>query len=342
MAHLRYKKVTKGIFFLLLVHSLITGCDKILISPFDDYREQNIRDFEETWEFIDDNYPFFQFMDTDNEYLYAKYRPLAEQAKGDEIFHVILDMLAELKDGHTMFRNKTSGISEMIPYLMPRISEDYNKFSPTAVSRYFDRELTVTAGKTLEYGILNNNTGYIYINSFADFQNNPRDFDKALDYMENTNALLLDVRHNTGGDFYKVAGRFVSSPKNVIFYDKNGQIEEEIINPRGKFIYSNPVVILINGCSVSGAEFIAAGLQPLENITLIGDTTAGLGGSDIAITLTSGKWVSTTRLYSYYYGRLIQWAGIPPDIVIENTEEEIKQNKDRQLEYAIKYLEDLQ
>jgi C-terminal processing protease CtpA/Prc len=341
MAHLTFTKTMKGNFFMLLVFLLIAGCDKMLITPYSDYREQNIRDFEETWVFIDENYPFFQFMDIDSKYLYTKYRPLAEQAKGDEIFGVILDMLAELKDGHTMFENKASGISEMIPYLMPRMLKDYNKFSPSVVGRYFDHEMIVSADKTLEYGVLKDNIGYIYLNSFTELQNNPGVFDDALYYLKNTDALLLDVRHNTGGDFYKVAGRFVSSQRKVVFYDKDGQIEEKLINPRGAFIYTEPMVILINGCSVSGAEFIAASLQPLENVTLIGDTTAGLGGSDIAITLTSGKWVSTTRLYSYYYDQLIQWTGIPPDIVIENTEQEIRQNADSQLEFAIEYLKNM-
>ena len=339
MSFLKVVKI-KGLPLVILFLFLL-GCDKMLVESNSD-PSANMRDFIEVWAFVDANYPFFEYMDISSEYLYAKYHPLAKQAKGDEIFKVIIDMLAELKDGHTMFRNKTSGVYDMMPYLMPRILQDYHKFNPAVTRKYFEKDLTVLEDKTLEYGITGNNIGYIYISSFTDFQTNPREFDNALSFLKNTKALILDVRHNTGGDFYKVAGRFVSSEREVVFYNKLNKIEKEYIRPRGAFIYTQPIVILINGCSVSGAEFIAANLQPLPNVTLVGDTTAGLGGSDTETNLSSGKWVSTTRLKSFYYGNLIQWNGIPPDILVENTEQEIKIDIDSQLAYAIRYLNNLQ
>ncbi|MGD2034192.1 MAG: S41 family peptidase [Bacteroidales bacterium] len=338
MAHRKAKITTGKIRYLILVCVLLTGCDKLFIAPNNDFQEQNIRDFEEIWSFIDANYPFFEFMEINSEYLYEKYRPLAEQSRGDEIFGVVLNMLAELKDGHTIFKNEAAGIVDMIPYIMPRMKRDYNRFSPTVTRKYFSTELFVNGEKNLEYGITDDNTGYIRISSFTELHSDPRDFDHALDYLRNTDALILDLRHNSGGEITRIAERFVTSTIRIIYYDKYGDSEEEIINPRGTFIYTKPVVILINGCSVSGAEFLAAHLQPLPNVTLVGDTTAGLGGSDTEITLSSGKWLSTTRVYSYYYDRLIQWNGVPPDILVRNTEEEIRRNRDNQLEFALDYL----
>lgn len=163
---MEYRKFKIGIIWLncmLLVCFHFTACDELLVTPDADYQEQNIRDFEETWSFIDKYYPFFEFMDISSEYLYDKYRPLAEQARGDEIFSVLLNLLAELKDGHTMFKNKTSGLNFMIPYIMPRMISDYNKFSTTVVRRYFKNELIVSTDRTFEYGITDNNIGYIYI-----------------------------------------------------------------------------------------------------------------------------------------------------------------------------------
>lgn len=146
------------------------------------------------------------------------------------------------------------------------------------------------------------------------------------------------MRHNSGGDYYKIAGCFVTSPKNLIYIGNEGDTLKETIKPNIPFIYTKPIVILINGCSVSGGEHIAAELQPLKNVTLVGDTTAGLGGSTDDIILSSGKWLATTRFYSRYYGKLIQWNGVPPDILIQNTEDEIRQNIDNQLEFALDYL----
>ena len=159
-----------------------------------------------------------------------------------------------------------------------------------------------------------------------------------MDYMRNTKALIFDIRHNAGGGVTKAAGRFVTNEKKIPMYDKYGYADTMRIVPQGSYIYINPVVILINGCSVSAAEYISSVLQPLDNIILAGDTTAGMGGEDFQTELSSGKKVTTARSYSLYKNNLIQWNGIPPDTLIQNTEAEVRQNTDRQLEFALKYL----
>ena len=79
-------------------------------------------------------------------------------------------------------------------------------------------------------------------------------------------------------------------------------------------------------------------MQPLPHVTLVGDTTAGMGGITKDFNLSSGKRMTTTCKFNKFNGNLVQWNGVPPDILVKQTKEDIKKEIDRQLEYAIELL----
>jgi hypothetical protein len=331
--------MNKIFFTILLVSVFMFGCERLIMPPDDhkDYFEQNIRDFEETWSLINSTYPFFDFMALDWDSIYTRYYPLAEQAKGDEIYTVLMDLLSELKDGHTLFHVEGGSVS-MFPYMPPRMEKDVGTYSPYVIRNYFDKELKVCGADKIEYEILNENIGYVYLSNFE--SDAIGDFDRVMEYFRYTKGLIIDVRQNSGGyseQVYFITSRFIDSNIVEVWYDKNGDPTEQIIYPRGS-TYQKPIVILINGQSISGGEDFPALMQALPNVTLIGDTTAGLGGLTIDFTLSSGKRMTTTQKYNLFRGKLIQWNGVPPDILVTQTKEDIKKEIDRQLEYAIELL----
>jgi hypothetical protein len=331
--------MNKIFFTILLLSVFMFGCERLIMPPDDpeDYSGQNIRDFEETWNFINTTFPFFDFMALDWDSIYTRYRPLAEQAKGDEIYTVLMDLLSELKDGHTLFYVEGGGFP-MFPYMPPRMEKDVGTYSPYVVRNYFDKELKVCGADKIEYEILNENIGYVYLSNFE--SDAIGDFDTVLEYFRDTKGLIIDVRRNSGGitnQVYFVTSRFIASNTVEIYYDKDGNPTENNIYPR-KPTYQKPVVVLINGQSISGGEDFPALMQPLPNVTIVGDTTAGMGGITIDFTLSSGKRFTTTHKYNLFNGKLIQWNGVPPDILIEQTKEDINGGRDKQLEYAIELL----
>jgi C-terminal processing protease CtpA/Prc len=107
-------------------------------------------------------------------------------------------------------------------------------------------------------------------------------------------------------------------------------------------IYTKPVVLWINGDSMSGAELFPGLMKQLSNVTVVGDTTLGGGCNDVADDiqgddwLPSGKYIHIGTTYVLrYYSEPIEWNGVLPDIRVPQTKDDIDQGRDKQLEYAI-------
>ncbi|MBT8381628.1 MAG: hypothetical protein KJO59_04670, partial [Ignavibacteria bacterium] len=82
----------------------------------------NVEDFDAAWNRINDVYPYLEFKNINWDSINTVYRPLAENAKGDEFYLVLRDFLAELKDGHVYYR--TNGGGEVYPYYPERHFKD--------------------------------------------------------------------------------------------------------------------------------------------------------------------------------------------------------------------------
>ena len=114
---------------------------------------------------------------------------------------------------------------------------------------------------------------------------------------------------------------------------------------RTRLRYVNPVIILINGTTISAGELFAEMMNQLATVTVVGDTTIGAACNDVAeniegdYRLPSGRWINIGTTYACRYDGLpIDWNGILPEIRVVQTEADIKNNRDRQLEYAIELL----
>ncbi|MFA5805165.1 MAG: S41 family peptidase [Melioribacteraceae bacterium] len=318
---------------LLLVLSFLfsISCSDLIIE--NNEINKNLNDFESAWKTAKQVYPFFQFKNIDWDSLYRKYKPFALASKGDEIYNVLFDLFCELKDGHIEIH--TEGGFPVPTYLWPR-DIDRKSFSQIVVSNYIGKQLKLTGKNNISYEIFDN-IGYIYLSTFEEgsWINN---FDNILDYMKNTNGLILDVRNNGGGsgttsDF--VISRFIKQPMQEKMIYADGHIKQWLIQPGGSFTYTNQVVILVNGSSFSAAELLPELMRQLSNVTIVGSTTGGGGGSNDIYTLPSGKRIKMPNSYfTRLDGKLIEWNGIVPDIIVEQTEADKINGRDKQLEIA--------
>jgi hypothetical protein len=320
--------------------SIITGtiflisCEKLIIPPNENETERNIKDFHEIQRIISTDFPYLDSMKINWDSICSVYEPLVEKSNGDEIDKILVDMLSNLKDGHTKFTSKGASYATYCPL---HIVKDIYAYSPEVVRSYFSRKLKVV-GK-IEYEISDKNIAYLHRVDFLE-GDWIIDFDNALNYFSNTKGLIFDLRHNNGGNvsmILKLVRRFVNEEMVYYIYSKNAKPIENHIIPNS-ITYTKPVVILINGCSTSAGEDTPAFLEQLSNVTLIGDSTVGVDGNIDDYNLPSGKVLTTINEYQLCRGKHFQCIGVTPDILIPQTEKDIKQGRDKQLEYAIDFL----
>jgi C-terminal processing protease CtpA/Prc len=200
------------------------------------------------------------------------------------------------------------------------------------------------------YGITSENIGYIYFYDLLkrDLQ---IEFPEILKKLSNTQGLILDFRTRQGADYQvmqSVVLNFITTPlakpKLYILED----IEQPPFQPlTDTFIYTKPIVVIINGVTISGGESITEIFKQLPNVTAVGDTTCGGGGAASGHTpLAEGSYklpchkiiFIPTGYLLRYDGSHFEWNGVDPDIRVEQTEADIKKGRDRQLEYAVNML----
>jgi len=332
----------------LFLLAILTNCTDLIINPQESNR--NIEDFELAWNAVHSVYPLLEYKNIDWDSIYVIYRPLAEKSRGDEIQKLIYDLLIELKDQHVLIIGKGGG--QIIPYISPRVKRDINATDPLLVRKYFDKELKLACQNSVEYEILENNIGYIAIAHFNGV-GLMDDFYIVMDYIKNSRGLIIDVRGNTGGwseNYKPIVGRFTETTIEFLNGYSKGEIpvlEDPVVPDPKYFIYSNRVVVLINGAGLSAGEVFPELMKKIPNVTLVGDTTAGAGANDLRDENIQGEYKLncgfTIRISTVYVtrddGLPIEWNGVLPHIRIPQTVEDYKNGTDRQLEYAIQLLD---
>lgn len=162
-------------------------------------------------------------------------------------------------------------------------------------------------------------------------------------------AVILDMRNNPGGlldGAVFIGSEFIKDGDIVLQENARGVKTPYKVNRAGKLL-SLPVIVLINKGSASASEIVAGAIQDTKRGKLLGETSFGKGTiqesqelpENTGIHVTTAKWLTPL-------GRWIHQKGLEPDIKVELTEEQIKQqiedeNKDFQLERALSEVDSL-
>ena len=148
----------------------------------------------------------------------------------------------------------------------------------------------------------------------------------------NKDALILDLRYNTGGNVHDEVLNFLSQKSYLQWKYREGQMTKQ-----SNFAPSDkPIILLVNEQSLSDAEMTTQGFKALKLGKIVGNETyhwiiftSGLG-------LVDGSFVRLPSWGCYTLeGADIEKNGVKPDILVVNTFEDKLNGNDKQLDKAI-------
>lgn len=192
----------------------------------------------------------------------------------------------------------------------------------------------------------NEEIAVIKITQFQD--NTVQEFEKTLQevMLKKVKRIVIDLRNNPGGllDQAQAVAQYFLKAGDPIVYEGNSKIMPEVpyIAQFDGPLRGYPLVVLINQGSASGAEILAAALSENGVAKLIGENSFGKGSVQLPqmmrnksmLKVTIAHWLTPKR-------NIIDKKGIKPDIEVKITEEDVKNEKDPQLDKAIEIVSEI-
>jgi carboxyl-terminal processing protease len=203
----------------------------------------------------------------------------------------------------------------------------------------------LTRQRFVHFGRHPSGFGYIRIESFNGREEIVAEFDRALEAMRQTPALLLDIRDNPGGFGQpRIVGRLLSKRAQTgISYVKNGPAHSALekrahhLDPAGPWQYKRPIALLVNDGTGSAADLFACELRSAGRVLTVGTATHGnLSGVAAFVVLPCGLIVRVSNGYlADSHNRPIEGAGNVPDVVVEPAVEDFLAGRDPVLDRAV-------
>ncbi len=179
----------------------------------------------------------------------------------------------------------------------------------------------------------------ISISKFGD--DTERLFDAAITELrtKNISGIVVDVRNNPGGYLdaaVDLASNWLDKSKLVV---KEAHSEKDVIDyysDGSNTIGNIKTVVLVNGGSASASEILSGALKDNAKALLIGEKSFGKGSvqeliqlsQDTAVKVTVAKWITPG-------GKNLNKDGLVPDIEVKLSDDDIKNNRDPQLDRAL-------
>ena len=185
---------------------------------------------------------------------------------------------------------KVSGDLHFVVEADPKWIADY-RIRDTPAGKAAAQKREIEEGTRTNFGFsgvnrLDGNIGYINLSYFADPTIAYDTAAAAMKFVENCDAVIIDLRYNNGGHLEMaqfIASYFFSGDKDQLlfdyyYYDNGKRIERgQWVLPAlpGKRMVDKPVYILTGSTSFSAAEWFAYTMKKLGRGRLIGAQTAG-------------------------------------------------------------------
>ena len=226
------------------------------------------------------------------------------------------DLQAVSKDKHLRVRYSHQAIPERGPRREPTAEEREQR----------QRDLTWMNHGFSKVERLRGNIGYLEFFNFADEELGADTVAAAMNFVNGTDALIIDMRSNGGGNPAMVAlvCSYLFGPEPVHLNDlywREGNRTEEFWTRKevaGKRYLNKDVYVLTSKRTFSGAEEFTYNLKNLKRATIIGETTGGGAhpGGGFRISEHFGMFVPTGRAISPITKTNWEGTGVTPDVTV--------------------------
>ena len=310
------RRIVLSLFSLL---PLLWGCHELLLP--DEPGNGPTENFEFVWEEVDRHYSFFQLKELDWAEIGDYYRQfLTPSPSSQEFFFILSEMLGRLQDGHVALQSPFGTSRYTGWYSLYRHNFDFD-----VIWNQYLTDPTMSSSGRFYSGWLGQEIGYVYVPSFEG-SGWIGGIEGVLDSLKGTQALVLDIRDNSGGsdsNSEKLAGRVTAERRlyRRIQY-RNGpdhgdfsRPEDDYLEPVGRNRFTGPVAVLTNRRTFSAAESFVLAMRATPNVTVVGDVTGGGSGNPIQREMPNG--------WTFTISRWIEWApdgtthegvGLEPDL----------------------------
>ena len=169
--------------------------------------------------------------------------------------------------------------------------------------------------------------GYIRLTTFNEYA--ARDMQKAIESQEKQGVVgyVMDLRSNPGGLLYSsinIARMWLNEGTIVSTVNREGVDDRE--SAKNKALTNKPLVVLVNEGSASASEILSGALKDNKRATILGTKTFGKGLVQSVRPLGDGSGLAVTiAKYLTPNGIDINKEGIPPDVLVELSEEQLKE-----------------
>ena len=313
-----------------LVGLLFCECENLFFET-DGAKTDPYTNFNYLWHEIKDKYAFFQEKPYLNweEVRTELHTRLNDDMSDNELLEVLGDLIAKLKDVHSVVEN-----GENKRTYLPSVARGEISFDENALINYEpenDKE-TTHLGDFKHYFLNHKDltakqVGYIRYAKFT-YHFTPSQLNTIIKRYKNCDALIWDVRQNPGGAVflvYEIISRFVDESISVFtFHIKTGpgandfkDLGEVTVSPKNEK-FTKKVYLLTDRGTYSAGSIITLCARAAPRMTVVGDTTGGgLGIPNGGILPNGWKYgFSVSKILEVKTGKSYEESGIPPDYTV--------------------------
>mgnify|MGYP000305088113 CR=1 FL=1 len=285
---------------------------------------------------------------------------------------VAREMSATIKSNSKKYRSITTSkeFSNALTKDLQEVSKDLHlkvNFEPKRIAqkkRIMPKEMSLKREQMMaarmaevNYGfteikVLNGNIGYLNLRMFADIKYAKETATAAMNFLSNTNAMIIDLRTNRGGvpNMMQLLSSYFTDAKPVLlsnFYERKTDSKTQLFtfeNVDGERRVGKPLYILTSKKTFSAAEAFTYTLKHLNKAIVVGETTKGGANRTKRLFLNDNFSISVPYIKSIHPVTKTNWEGkgIKPTIktskkdafviaYIDAINKTVKRNKNRTL-----------
>lgn len=311
--------------------------------------------FDHFWHTFNDYYAFNVERNIDWASQYALVSSkITPEMTDDDLFSALSEVLSLVNDGHVglisendeFYPAKLKGAEKLIADSFEQQSEfdDISDYAEsigaqyhTILKSYLD-EGSLKSNAEMSWAIINQEVGFVEISSMIDYvQGDDADaedevaavkviLDQIMSDLENTKALIIDVRFNGGGYDevgLAIANRFTDQRRQAMsktargYYGETKPVTADIY-PEGNAPYLKPVIIIAGPDTGSAAEVFLIAMNNLPNVTIMGENSSGDLSDILGKQLPNGwEFGLSNEVYLDHLGKSHEVIGFPPEIKVQ-------------------------